>query len=151
MAAAVVNPVDVVSSVLLDQQDLACELCKSCLLLQSIVMSVFNASKWLEEVLSSVAVQTFVGSLELSVFDDASTVRRKEKQGRVLGVYAEQHISASFFPLKDSSLEILRKWQPRFEGQGIKVVISSHHGCNPMGRKHRQAKREDDTTHTVFH
>ena len=26
------------------------------------------------------------------------------------------------------------------------MVISSHHGCNPMGRKHRQAKRENDTT-----
>ena len=39
-------------------------------------MSVYNASKWLEEVLGSVAAQKFAGSLELSVFDDASAVRR---------------------------------------------------------------------------
>ena len=90
MAAAVVNPIDVVSSVLLDKQDLALE-CKSCLHLQSIVMSAFNASKWLEEVLGSVAAQTFAGSLELSVFDDASTVRKRTasvKLGMVLGVHS---------------------------------------------------------------
>jgi len=38
-------------------------------------MTVYNASKWLEEALGSVASQTFAGSLELSVFDDTSTVR----------------------------------------------------------------------------
>ena len=51
---------------------------KSFLLLQSVIMSVYNASKWLEEVLGSVAAQKFAGSLELSVFNDASAVRRKE-------------------------------------------------------------------------
>ena len=77
MAAAVMKPVDVVSSVLLDEQYLACE-GKSFLLLQSVIMSVYNASKWLEDVLGSVAAQKFAGSLELSVFNDASTVRRKD-------------------------------------------------------------------------
>ncbi len=33
-----------------------------------------NASRWLEETLSSVVEQTFTGSMELSVYDDASTV-----------------------------------------------------------------------------
>ena len=77
MAAAVMKPVDVVSSVLFDQQDLACE-GKNFLLLQSVIMSVYNASKWLEEVLGSVAAQKFAGSLELSVFNDASAVRRED-------------------------------------------------------------------------
>ena len=37
-------------------------------------MPMRNAARWLEEALQSVAAQTFAGSLELSVFDDASTV-----------------------------------------------------------------------------
>lgn len=37
-------------------------------------MTVHNAAQWLEEALDSVHSQTFTGSLELSVFDDASTV-----------------------------------------------------------------------------
>ena len=44
--------------------------------MQSIVMTMHNAAQWLEEALQSVMAQTFAGSLELSVFDDASTVCR---------------------------------------------------------------------------
>ena len=41
---------------------------------QSIVMPIYNASEWLEEALQSVLQQSFTGSLELSVFNDGSTV-----------------------------------------------------------------------------
>ena len=37
-------------------------------------MPVYNAANWLQETLESVCRQTFTGSLELSVFNDASTV-----------------------------------------------------------------------------
>ncbi len=43
--------------------------------MQSIVMPVHNGSAWLDEALSSVLEQTFTGTMELSVFNDASTVR----------------------------------------------------------------------------
>lgn len=41
---------------------------------QSIVMPVYNASCWLDECLQAVSQQDFTGTMELSVFDDASTV-----------------------------------------------------------------------------
>lgn len=37
-------------------------------------MPVYNASCWLDECLQAILVQDFSGSMELSVFDDASTV-----------------------------------------------------------------------------
>ena len=37
-------------------------------------MPVHNGAKWLAESLGSVLTQTFTGSMELSVFNDASTV-----------------------------------------------------------------------------
>ena len=43
-------------------------------LYQSVVMTVHNAAEWLEAALRSVLQQTFTGRMELSVFDDASTV-----------------------------------------------------------------------------
>ncbi len=42
--------------------------------MQSIVMPVHNGAAWLDEALSSVLEQTFTGTMELSVFNDASTV-----------------------------------------------------------------------------
>lgn len=41
---------------------------------QSIIMPVYNASPWLDECLQAITQQDFTGSMELSVFDDASTV-----------------------------------------------------------------------------
>lgn len=39
----------------------------------SIVMPVYNASCWLDECLQAILHQDFTGTMELSVFDDAST------------------------------------------------------------------------------
>lgn len=36
---------------------------------------MYNAAHWLEETLSSIINQTFTGSLEVSIYDDGSTVR----------------------------------------------------------------------------
>lgn len=46
----------------------------SVLPVQSIIMPVYNASCWLEECLQAVLQQDFTGTMQLSVFDDASTV-----------------------------------------------------------------------------
>lgn len=42
--------------------------------LKSVVMPMYNASPWLDECLQAVVDQDFTGNMELSVFDDASTV-----------------------------------------------------------------------------
>ncbi|KAF0037692.1 hypothetical protein F2P81_010566 [Scophthalmus maximus] len=39
----------------------------------SVVMPVYNASCWLDECLQAISEQDFTGSMELSVYDDAST------------------------------------------------------------------------------
>lgn len=41
---------------------------------QSLAMTVHNAAEWLEECLHSILAQTFTGRMELSIFNDASTV-----------------------------------------------------------------------------
>ena len=41
---------------------------------QSVVMTVHNAAEWIEQSLHSVLSQTFTGKMELSLFNDASTV-----------------------------------------------------------------------------
>lgn len=59
------------------------------LLQQSVVMPVYNAENWLQEALESVCKQTFSGSLELSVFNDASTVSLQRNSMRCSkGVHA---------------------------------------------------------------
>lgn len=42
--------------------------------LQSIILPVYNAELWLEDCLQSVYDQTFSGCLELSAYNDSSTV-----------------------------------------------------------------------------
>ena len=42
------------------------------------MIPVFNAAQWLEESFHSVLLQTFTGSLEVSVYNDASTVWNKK-------------------------------------------------------------------------
>ena len=42
--------------------------------MQSIVMPVYNGAEWLEETLASILAQTFTGQMELSVYNDGSTV-----------------------------------------------------------------------------
>ncbi|XP_012658279.1 UDP-GlcNAc:betaGal beta-1,3-N-acetylglucosaminyltransferase-like protein 1 [Otolemur garnettii] len=72
----------------------------------SIILPVHNAEPWLDECLSSVLQQDFEGTMELSVFNDAS---------------------------KDKSGTILDKWKVKLEGSGIHVVIGGHDSPSPLG------------------
>ena len=63
----------------------------------SIITPVHNGEQWLDEYFQSVCDQIFAGSLELSVYNDAST---------------------------DSTDRILRKWEVGLTDRGIKVSIS---------------------------
>ncbi|CAD7668449.1 unnamed protein product [Nyctereutes procyonoides] len=74
--------------------------------LQSIILPVHNAERWLHECLRSVLQQDFAGPMELSVFNDAS---------------------------KDQSLRILEEWKAKLEGSGIPVVIGGHESPYPRG------------------
>ncbi|XP_055013903.1 UDP-GlcNAc:betaGal beta-1,3-N-acetylglucosaminyltransferase-like protein 1 isoform X1 [Boleophthalmus pectinirostris] len=72
----------------------------------SIIMPVHNAAHWLEECLESILHQDFTGSMELSVFDDAST---------------------------DDSRKIVEGWRERLETKGISLKISGHISAQPNG------------------
>ncbi|CAK6968325.1 UDP-GlcNAc:betaGal beta-1%2C3-N-acetylglucosaminyltransferase-like protein 1 [Scomber scombrus] len=72
----------------------------------SIVMPVYNASCWLDECLQSIIQQDFTGTMELSVFDDAST---------------------------DDSRKVVEGWRDRLEARGISMVISGHNSAHPRG------------------
>ncbi|KAG7223760.1 hypothetical protein INR49_026442 [Caranx melampygus] len=72
----------------------------------SIIMPVYNASCWLDDCLQAILQQDFTGSMELSVYDDAST---------------------------DDSREVVEGWRERLEGRGISVVTSSHNSAQPRG------------------
>ncbi|XP_045428245.1 UDP-GlcNAc:betaGal beta-1,3-N-acetylglucosaminyltransferase-like protein 1 isoform X2 [Pipistrellus kuhlii] len=72
----------------------------------SVILPVHNAEPWLDECLRSVLQQDFEGSLELSVFNDAS---------------------------KDKSMAIIEKWKVKLEGSGILVVIGGHDSPSPRG------------------
>lgn len=41
---------------------------------QSVVIPVFNGAQWLDKALGSILHQSFQGILEVSIFNDASTV-----------------------------------------------------------------------------
>ncbi|XP_028978147.2 UDP-GlcNAc:betaGal beta-1,3-N-acetylglucosaminyltransferase-like protein 1 isoform X1 [Esox lucius] len=72
----------------------------------SIVMPVHNATCWLDECLQGILNQDFTGSMELSVYDDAST---------------------------DGSRAIVEGWRERLERRGVSLVISSHDSTQPRG------------------
>nr|XP_019939482.1 PREDICTED: UDP-GlcNAc:betaGal beta-1,3-N-acetylglucosaminyltransferase-like protein 1 [Paralichthys olivaceus] len=72
----------------------------------SIVMPVYNASCWLDECLQAVSEQDFTGSMELSVYDDAST---------------------------DDSRKVVEGWRKSLETRGISVVIAGHNSAQPKG------------------
>ncbi|XP_039082365.1 UDP-GlcNAc:betaGal beta-1,3-N-acetylglucosaminyltransferase-like protein 1 isoform X3 [Hyaena hyaena] len=72
----------------------------------SIILPVYNAEPWLDECLKSVLQQDFEGSMELSVFNDAS---------------------------KDKSMTIIEKWKVKLEDSGIFVVIGGHDSPSPRG------------------
>ncbi|XP_040312692.1 queuosine-tRNA galactosyltransferase isoform X3 [Herpailurus yagouaroundi] len=72
----------------------------------SIILPVYNAELWLDECLESVLQQDFEGSMELSVFNDAS---------------------------KDKSMTIIEKWKVKLENSGVRVVIGGHDSPSPRG------------------
>ncbi|XP_029359881.1 queuosine-tRNA galactosyltransferase isoform X2 [Echeneis naucrates] len=72
----------------------------------SIIMPVHNASCWLDECLQAILQQDFTGSMELSVYDDAST---------------------------DDSRQVVQRWRERLEARGISVVTSFHESAQPRG------------------
>uniref|UniRef100_I3N067 UDP-GlcNAc:betaGal beta-1,3-N-acetylglucosaminyltransferase like 1 n=1 Tax=Ictidomys tridecemlineatus TaxID=43179 RepID=I3N067_ICTTR len=73
---------------------------------QSVILPVHNAELWLDACLESVLQQDFQGTMELSVFNDAS---------------------------KDKSMAIIEKWRPKLEDSGILVVIGGHESPSPRG------------------
>nr|XP_048285264.1 UDP-GlcNAc:betaGal beta-1,3-N-acetylglucosaminyltransferase-like protein 1 [Myodes glareolus] len=72
----------------------------------TIILPVHNAEQWLDECLASVLQQDFEGTMELSVFNDAS---------------------------KDNSRTIIEKWKVKLEDSGISVVIGGHDSPSPRG------------------
>ncbi|CAI5766188.1 Hypothetical predicted protein [Podarcis lilfordi] len=72
----------------------------------SIILPVYNAECWLDECLKSVLEQDFQGSMELSVFNDASM---------------------------DNSGNILKKWKVLLEEAGIQVVLGENYSSQPRG------------------
>ncbi|XP_061088250.1 UDP-GlcNAc:betaGal beta-1,3-N-acetylglucosaminyltransferase-like protein 1 isoform X2 [Conger conger] len=72
----------------------------------SVILPMYNASRWLDDCLQAVLKQDFQGSMELSVFDDCST---------------------------DDSLAVMGRWTERLQDGGIAVVISGHDSGRPKG------------------
>uniref|UniRef100_A0A7N4V643 UDP-GlcNAc:betaGal beta-1,3-N-acetylglucosaminyltransferase like 1 n=1 Tax=Sarcophilus harrisii TaxID=9305 RepID=A0A7N4V643_SARHA len=72
----------------------------------SIILPVHNAECWLDDCLQSVLEQDFEGTLELSIFNDAS---------------------------KDKSMNIINKWKIKLETLGIRVIIGGHDSPFPRG------------------
>ncbi|KAM5217056.1 queuosine-tRNA galactosyltransferase isoform 4-T5 [Hipposideros larvatus] len=72
----------------------------------SVILPVHDAEPWLDECLRSVLQQDFQGSMELSVFNDAS---------------------------RDKSMTIIEKWKVKLEGSGIPVVVGGHSWPSPRG------------------
>jgi hypothetical protein len=62
-----------------------------------IIVPVHNAASWLDECLASVLTQTYRGSMQVSIYDDAST---------------------------DGSDEVIRSWVPVLHAGGVSVVAS---------------------------
>lgn len=72
----------------------------------SVVIPVHNAEKWLDEALESIQNQTWKESLELSIYNDACN---------------------------DGSLELIRKWKPVLEADGIGIVLGHNKTGPPKG------------------
>ncbi|XP_048347426.1 UDP-GlcNAc:betaGal beta-1,3-N-acetylglucosaminyltransferase-like protein 1 isoform X2 [Sphaerodactylus townsendi] len=72
----------------------------------SVILPVYNAECWLDECLKSLLNQDFQGSIELSVFNDAST---------------------------DNSINIIEKWKVLLEEVGILVCVGGHCSSRPQG------------------
>ncbi|XP_060755220.1 UDP-GlcNAc:betaGal beta-1,3-N-acetylglucosaminyltransferase-like protein 1 isoform X4 [Neoarius graeffei] len=72
----------------------------------SVIIPVYNGAKWLDESLQAVFDQDFQGTLEISLFDDAST---------------------------DNSRAIAESWRERLRMRGVTMVISGHNTDRPRG------------------
>ncbi|XP_030063906.1 queuosine-tRNA galactosyltransferase isoform X3 [Microcaecilia unicolor] len=72
----------------------------------SIILPVYNADCWLDECLKSVLEQDFEGTIELSVYNDAS---------------------------KDDSVAIIENWKVTLEENGVHVVVGGHDSPRPRG------------------
>ncbi|NWZ66149.1 B3GNL protein, partial [Acrocephalus arundinaceus] len=72
----------------------------------SIIVPVHNSECWLDECLKSVWEQDFKGTMELSIFNDAS---------------------------KDGSAEIIEKWKIKLEEAGVSVIIGNNNSSQPRG------------------
>ncbi|XP_060905621.1 UDP-GlcNAc:betaGal beta-1,3-N-acetylglucosaminyltransferase-like protein 1 isoform X1 [Labrus mixtus] len=69
-------------------------------------MPMYNASCWLDECLQAISLQDFTGTMEISVFDDAST---------------------------DDSRKVVEGWRERLEARSISLVICGHDSAQPRG------------------
>ena len=76
------------------------------MILVSVVIPVYNASDFLADAFTSILSQTWKDSLEVSIFNDAST---------------------------DNSFDICMEWKGEFEKQGINVVIGHNETGMPGG------------------
>ncbi|RMB92185.1 hypothetical protein DUI87_31296 [Hirundo rustica rustica] len=72
----------------------------------SIIVPVHNSECWLDECLKSVWEQDFKGTMELSIFNDAS---------------------------KDGSAEIIEKWKIKLEEIGVSVIVGNNDSSQPRG------------------
>ncbi|KAM6972497.1 queuosine-tRNA galactosyltransferase [Aplochiton taeniatus] len=88
------------------KQDLRADVCPYTNQMGSVVVPVYNASCWLEDCLEAVLRQDFTGTMEVSVFDDAST---------------------------DGSRQMVECWKERLEKRGVSMVISGHSSTQPRG------------------
>ncbi|XP_028935911.1 UDP-GlcNAc:betaGal beta-1,3-N-acetylglucosaminyltransferase-like protein 1 isoform X2 [Ornithorhynchus anatinus] len=91
----------------------------------SIILPVYNAEAWLPECLNSILEQDFQGTLELSIFNDAS---------------------------QDNSINIIEKWKDRLEDLGIRVIIGGHNSPSPkgVGYAKNQAIKQSSGTYLCF-
>ncbi|XP_068118630.1 queuosine-tRNA galactosyltransferase isoform X2 [Hyperolius riggenbachi] len=72
----------------------------------SVIIPTYNAEAWLDQCLTSVHLQDFCGSLEVSIYNDGST---------------------------DSSGEIIERWKSKLGDRGILVTVGGHASSAPRG------------------
>ena len=72
----------------------------------SLILPVYNAVQWLDECLKSIHNQDFIGTLEVSIYNDCST---------------------------DGSSSLIDEWCGRFKEKGIAVVVSGSTAGGPRG------------------
>lgn len=121
-----------------------------CLSVQSIIMPVYNAACWLDECLQAIMQQDFTGTMQLSVFDDASTVSlflQVPKQG---GNSPKLTSTYRMFSHQDDSRASVEGWRERLEGRGISVVMSGHKSAHPRGGEYILENDQDHVTQKCF-